>query len=513
MNDPKTSASPSRRRLLGAGLAGAGALALDLPAHAQSAGTLRVSANVNPSSLDPATGRSGGDHQFLYPLYDTLVQWDQKTLEARPGLAQAWNYKDDLTLVLDLRPGVTFHDGTQMDAEAVRFNLERSRADQKSNIKVDLASIESVSVSGPLQVTIKLKAPDRSVPLVLSDRAGMMVSPAAVKAGGGAIDRAPVGAGPWKFGKWDDGAIVTYERFPAYWDKGLPKVDRLEMKIIPEVNTGVRSVTAGENDIVVAVPPIQKPQLERAGKLQVFAGTTLYLHMIYIDFSKPPFNDVRVRRALNLAIDRDAFVKLTMGGLAEPATTVYPKAYWPHDPSLTGILAFDPDKARALLKEAGTPEVTFTGIGYSDQAAIQKKEVLMEMWTRVGFRPKMRAASVVEGSTSFFFQRQVDMFIAAITPRPDPSMVPYTIFGKASPYNGGRQEIPGMEEALQASRAGATPSHRKANLSRVQRIALEQAVFVPLAFDMNVTAMSRKFTGFEPNMMGRPRYERVRQAG
>ena len=173
----------------------------------------------------------------------------------------------------------------------------------------------------------------------------------------------------------------------------------------------------------------------------------------------------------------------------------------------------NPAKAKALLKDAGTPEVTFTGIAYSDQAAIQKQEVLLEMWRKVGFKPKFRTASVAEASSAFFFQRQVDMFVAAITPRPDPSMAPYTIFGKSSPYNGGRQEIPGMEAALAASRTGATPAERKLGLSRVQRIALEQAVFVPLMFDASVIAVAKKFTGFEPNLMARPRYERVAAAG
>ena len=101
------SAHATRRQLLGAGLAGAGTLVFDLSgghrALAQQPGALRVSANVNPSTLDPATGRSGGDHQFLYPLYDTLVQWDPKTLAPRPGLARAWIYRDDTTLLLELR--------------------------------------------------------------------------------------------------------------------------------------------------------------------------------------------------------------------------------------------------------------------------------------------------------------------------------------------------------------------------------------------------------------------------
>ena len=512
-------AAPShrRRQLMGASLAGVGSLVFDLAAsgqaQAQQPGVLRVAINLNPSTLDPATGRSGGDHQFLYPLYDTLVQWNPRTLEPQPGLALSWTYKDDNTLVLVLRPSVIFHDGTPCDAEAVKFNLDRARLDPKSNIKVDLSTLESVEASGVLTVTIKLKTPDRSLPQIFSDRAGMMASPTAIKAGGGSIDRAPVGAGPWKFIKWEDGSIVSYEAFANHWNKGLPKTDRLDMRVITDTSSGVRSVLAGENDLVVAVPPVQKASLERSGKVKVFATPSLYLHMIYLDYSRPPFNDIRVRRAFNLAIDRVAYNKATMAGLGEPATTLFPKSYWPHDPSLTGILAYDPDKARALLKQAGTPEINFTGIAYSDQAATQRVEVLLEMWRKVGFKAKMRSGAVAAASDAFFFQRQVDVFLAAITPRPDPSMVPGTLFGKTSPYNGGHLEIAGMEAALTASRSGTTQAERKLALSKVQRIAIEEAVFVPLLFDVSVIAVGKKFTGFEPNLLGRPRFEQMAAIG
>src|SRR5262249_46787782 len=283
-----TTSPPShlaRRRFVGGAFAGAAGLAFALSAartaRAEARGQLRVSANVNPSTLDPMTGRSGGDHPFLYPLSRTLSQWQPQTGEARPGLDQPWTHKDDTTLVLELRPGLTFHDGTPLDADAVKFNFERNRQDARSNIKVDLASVDQVETNGPTTVILKLKAPDRSLPLILSDRAGMMVSPAAVKAGKGAVDRTPVGAGPWKFVKWDDNAIVAYEWNRNHWDKAIPKIDRLDMRIIPEVSTGVRSVMAGENDVVVAVPPAQKVVLERSGKAAVYTDPSLYLHMVY----------------------------------------------------------------------------------------------------------------------------------------------------------------------------------------------------------------------------------------
>src|SRR5229473_8164284 len=106
-------------------------------------GVLRISAPTNPSSLDPATGGAGSDHAFLFTMYDTLIEWDFETLKPKPGLAESWSFTDPTTFVLNIRPGVTFHDGTPLDAEAVKFNLERNKNDQKSNIKADLATMAS----------------------------------------------------------------------------------------------------------------------------------------------------------------------------------------------------------------------------------------------------------------------------------------------------------------------------------------------------------------------------------
>ena len=112
-------------------------------------GILRISAPANPSSLDPATGGAGSDHAFLFTMYDTLTEWDFETLKPKPGLAESWSFTDPTTLVLNIRSGVTFHDGTPLDAEAVKFNLERNKSDPKSNIKADLASMASVDGQRP----------------------------------------------------------------------------------------------------------------------------------------------------------------------------------------------------------------------------------------------------------------------------------------------------------------------------------------------------------------------------
>ena len=144
-------------------------------------GTLRVSMTYNPAALDPMTGRNAPDFNTLMAIYDPLIDIDPQTLDPKPGLAQSWTWKDPKSLVLDLRQGVKFHDGTAFDAEVVKFNLDRSRNDARSNLKADMESIDAVEVTGSHQVVIRLNRPNYSMPTILAYRPGLMVSPTSIK--------------------------------------------------------------------------------------------------------------------------------------------------------------------------------------------------------------------------------------------------------------------------------------------------------------------------------------------
>ena len=310
-------------------LASAAGLALAGPALAQKkGGVLKVSANANPSTLDPTTGGSGSDHSFLYPIFDTLIDFEPATLKALPGLAESWSNPDPTTLVLNIRAGVTFHDGTPLDPAAVKFNLDRARTDsalQHQGRPGDRR--RSVEAMAPQQVAIKLKQPDSALLLILSDRAGMMVELArgAMQELGKEYDRKPVGCGPMKFVSWNDNEKVTYTRYDKYWKPAQSHLDGLEMNVIPEINTALRAVVANQNDFVYFLSPQQKQLVDRAKNLTAISGPTLYCVIVFLNFAKPPIDNPKVRHALNLATDRESFAKATMAGLSEVAATVLPK--------------------------------------------------------------------------------------------------------------------------------------------------------------------------------------------
>lgn len=492
-------------------------MALGGKAHAQGTpkrgGILRISASTNPSSLDPATGGAGSDHAFLFTMYDTLTEWDFETLQPKPGLAESWSFTDPATLVLNIRPGVTFHDGTALDAEAVKFNLERSKSDPKSNIKADLATMTSVEVTGPMQVTLKLNVPDAAMPGILSDRAGMMVSPTALKASAaGNIARTPVGAGAYAFVSWADGERIVIKRHEKYWKASRPYPDGIEFAIIPELTTGVRSVTAGQNDLIYQFPPRQKAIVERSNNLKVVHGPTLYVFQFFLNWAKPPFDDVRVRKAFNYAIDRESFVKAALAGLAEPAYMNLPKAHWAYDKSVAELYPYDPDKARKLLAEAGFKEGTVIEIGgYPDQDSVQREEILLEQFRKAGIAVRFTNSPVAEAASAFFgAEKRGSALLSAWTGRPDPSLTYSLMFTKDAYYNGGRAPVPPeLEAAIKESRASEDIQIRRKAFATVQRLVMENALVAPLAFQFELVAMNKRVHGYRPNLLGKPKYDDV----
>jgi peptide/nickel transport system permease protein/peptide/nickel transport system substrate-binding protein len=508
-----SSNSMSRRTLLAApaviGLASIAATRAD--AQPKTGGVLRVSAAANPSSLDPLTGRSGADHVFLFPMFDRLIDWDPATLQARPGLAESWAFSDPTTLVLNLRQGVRFHDGTACDAAAVKANLDRGVHDQRSTVKVDLGSIASVEADGATKVVVHLQQPDTSLPLSLSDRAGMMSSPAAVASAGMESDRKPVGTGPWKFVRWDNNNQVVLARNPDYWQKGLPYLDGIEFKIIPELNTGLRSVIGGQNDFVYQVPSQQMAAAGREKSLVLDVGPSLSCNMLYFNYARETMAVVAVRQAINYAIDRAAYTKLTTAGLGEAAGTILPSRHWAYDAEAAGMYPYDPDKAKQLLTEAGHANgVELAAAAYSDQFSQQRMEILMAMLAKVGIRLTLETGTIADLNYKLLEQHRFDFNLSDWTGRPDPSVTFASVFASNAYYNNGKVEgIPGIDAGIVETRLSADLAVRKAAFAKLERLERSGALFAPLAFAPQNVVHLPKVQGYVRNLLGKPRFDTV----
>ena len=283
------------------------------------------------------------------------------------------------------------------------------------------------------------------------------------------------------------------------------------MNVIPEINTALRAVVANQNDFVYFLSPQQKQLVDRAKNLTAVSGPTLYCVIVFLNFARPPLNDLRVRQALNYAIDRESFAKATMAGLSEVATTVLPKAHWAYDPALENFYKYDPDKAKALLAEAGHKDgLELHLIGYTDQRQQQRQEVLQEQLRKVGIKLRFSTFNIPEGSAAFFSKAEGNGLLSQWTGRPDPSLTFTLLYGKGSYFNSGREEATSeITAALAASRASADIEDRKKAFSVLQRQVLEQALSVPLLFQFELDAHNTKVKGFKPNLLGKPRFDGV----
>jgi ABC-type transport system substrate-binding protein len=501
----------SRRAFMAAATASVGVGALGGLAHAagHSGGILHISYPFQPTSLDPAFGRQNGDFDFLYPVFETLVDWEPATMLPKPALATSWHFTDPTIFVLKLRENVAFHDGTRFDAKAAKFNLDRCMNEPKSNAKGDLATVTRVEITRPYELTFHLNRPNAALPLILSGRAGFMASPDAVTKAGEGFARNPVGTGPWKFSAWRDNEIVSFRRNENYRDKDLPLPDGVDFHIIADSNTGLSSVIAGENDFVWALASSQKLAVDRSGLGQSI-GASQQLFLLWINQARGPLRDVRVRQALNYAIDRNAYNKVTEAGLNEVAHSLVPKAHWAYDRSLESYYPHDPAKARALLAAAGFPNgLDLTLTGPTDQPSTQRQEFVIEQLRQVGVRAKLTALSVNDSIKAYFYDKQFDLLLIVWGSRQDPSMMFNTLFSKDSPSNPSGIEPAGFGDALAATQAVPDIKTRVRALSKIQHIVADNALMVPLVFDAQFSAFTKRVKGYKPNLFGRLRLDRM----
>lgn len=473
---------------------------------------LNIGSTFNPSSLDPVTGGAGDDHVYLFPIYDTLITWDPDTLEARPGLARDWSFTDSATLLLTLREDVTFQDGSKLDAEAVKVNLDRSRSAEFSNIRADLSSVEEVEVTGEFSVALRLTKPDTALPLILSDRAGMMVSPRALDEHGGRVDRVPVGAGFMKFQRWEDGNQVVLSAYEEYFDRESRYLDGMVYRIIPDTATRLRSTISGQADLAFQLSGRQVPLIDKSPKLSRASGPTLFCYLLYLNLAKPPLNDARIRQALNFAVNRAAFVRGGLAGTGEPAHMLLPESHWAYDTATKQLYSHDVGKARRLLAEAGFPDgINLDFAGYNDQSSVQMQEVLMEQLREAGINGRVVNGVLADITADFFARQQHDVLISYWTGRPDPSLTYSLMFEEKSYFNAGHVAPPDeLVQALVESRSVSDVEGRRSALARVQQVAMKEALTVPLAFREDIIAYDSKLEGVRSNLLGKPKFEHVR---
>ena len=260
------------------------------------------------------------------PVGETLVVWNDKGQPA-PHLAESWTFANDQkSITFHLRKGVKFHDGTDFDAAAVKYNLE---AYQKSG-RTELDMVSSFDVLDKHTVRFNLKYFTNMILTHLTMNVGVMASPTALqKMGVNDYCRNPVGTGPFKFKSWHRDLSVKFERFDGYWQKGKPSLDSFEWLHIKDPMTAVSSFVAGEADAIIGVPYTQAAELKKSGQYEIRAAPNSHTSIISDSGNpKSPFSKLKVRQAVSHAIDSKAINDAIFNGMAEVTNQFSPPKSW-----------------------------------------------------------------------------------------------------------------------------------------------------------------------------------------
>ena len=319
---------------------------------AQAQTDITVAMQLEPPHLDPTSAAAGAIDSVLYSnVFEGLTRFmgDGSIV---PGLAESWDISDDgLTYTFSLRDGVTFHDGTAMDAEDVKFSLDRILAEDSANAQKALYSaIASVEVVDPLTVKLTLSEPNGNMLFNLAWGDAVIVAPESIEG----IKQSPVGTGAFKFVGWTQGDKIEIARNPDYW--GTPAMlETATFKFISDPTAAFAAMMAEDVDAFIGFPaPENLPQFQADPRFQVLIGNTEGETILSTNNKMPPFDNRMVREAMAHAIDRQAIIDGAMFGLGTPIGTHFA----PHNPDYLDMLGnsnYDPEKARALLAEAGFP--------------------------------------------------------------------------------------------------------------------------------------------------------------
>ncbi len=325
-------------------------------------GTFTRAMTSEPASLDPQGAPSSGLSLVLPYLFDTLVMYDAD-FKLVPYLAESWQIASDgKTITMKLKSGVTFHDGTPMNAEAVRFTFQRFKeSGAKSPIYDGVKSIDRVEAIDDLTVRFSFKEPTANFWSTITMPYAGIISPDSARKVAETGKGNLVGTGAFVLDQWQAGQSLTLKRNPAYkWgstlsqNRAAPYIEKLVFKVIPDATTQLAALETGAVDAIFVNQPDQRARLQQNPKMQV--DETVLNSLIYLGFNckKAPFTDPQVRQALSYAVNKEEILKVALGGVGVVAFAPLPPSLPGFDASLKSYeLGYDPKKARALLQDAG----------------------------------------------------------------------------------------------------------------------------------------------------------------
>ena len=477
-------------------------------------GKLKVALGSDPTGLDPSTSRGGGDHHYLYSIFDNLVN-NGPDFSVKPGLATEWEVVDDLTLRFKIQEGRTFHDGSPVTAEDVKYTIDRHKDPETQSYSAgQVESVESVEVVDDTTAIFHLNTITSPIFAILGDRNGMIMPKEATQAMGSDYNNKPIASGPFKVDSWAVDANVQLSRFAEYAEN-YPYLDSIDVQVVPNSSVQFANLRTGDAD-VVTVDPKDRETARGTDNIQLHEWISTAYTQVNINTAVAPITDIRVRQALSHSLNRQAILDAIFFGEGEVANGPITKASWAYNENLMPIPE-DLEKAKQLLDAAGYGDgLAFEMVIVADETRTPLSEMMKAQWARVGVDMTIVARSAEEAGAEYRNQLY-PMFLTFFSGRADPDMTIYENFHSKGGFNRAKfneaytpsAEQVAINEKIEAARQIYDQDERKALYDEIQTLLMEQAFGILFTHRTNAVALSDRVEGFQPYGDGKYRFHEL----
>lgn len=497
-------------------------------------GTLIVGRGGDSAALDPAIVTDGESLKIAQQVFDTLLDYKEGTTEVMPSLAESWTISEDaLTYTFKLREGVKFHDGTDFNADAVVFNFERW-SDTKSKYKFEGDSfdyydsmfgpeeervIASVTATDPTTVVFKLNKPQAPFLQNLAMTCFGIASPKAIEDEKENFKSNPVGTGPFLFKEWKRSDSITLDKNPNYWQEGLPKMDQVIIRSIPDNTARYNALQNGEIDMMEDLSPDDLASLEANPALQKINRPPFNVAYLGFNTTKKPFDDPKVRVALNHAVDKQGLIDAFFAGQAEPAVNPIPPTLWGYNKSVEDY-PYDLAKAKQLLADAGYPngieqELTFYAMPVPRPYMPDGRkvaEVIQASFEQIGVKVKIESPEWATYLEDLKNGTKDDLFIIGWTgDNGDPDNFFYPLLDKDSIGGNNYSQYDSKEfhDLVVKAQQETDQAERSKLYEQAQVVVKKDAPWVPLVHSTPLLAAKAELKGYVPSPTGSEAYTNV----
>ena len=450
-----------------------------------SGGTLTITLSAEPPGLDPTTSPAATIKRVVhYNLFEGLLKVD-RTGKVVPALAKSYTVsKDGREYTFTLHSGVKFHDGKPCSSEDVKFSLERI-LDPKTAApyRMYYEGIEAIQVVDPLIVKIRLKKYDSAFLFNMARGDAVIVPRQAVDK----LKSQPIGTGPFKLVDWKRGDSIVLVKNPNYYLKGVPYLDKVVFKFIPDPSSQLAALKAGDVDVIAYdMAPENVVALEKDGRFKVLKGHTTTDVIMAMNHSKKPFNDPKVRQAITQAIDRKAIIQGAMSGFGTPIGSHMDPTN-PYFVDLSGLYPYNPEKAKQLLAEAGYPKGFEAVLKLPEPYAYARRsgEVIADQLSKVGIKLTLEVIQMGQWVDRVFKNADYDLTVMG---HAEPFDI--EIYGKANYYF--RYNNPKFQEMLKKAEGEMDEQARKKIYADLQKLIADDFVNVYLFINPALPAMKKE---------------------